>query len=344
MTTAVPPATDTARTGSPTAKSLLQLGGCILGMVILILIGPPAGLSVAAWRVFALYLATMAALLMRPFPEPAIFLLVIGTTGVAVRGATTVSVKDLLSGYSDPTAWLVFSTFFIGTAFSVTGLGRRIAYKLIGALGRTPLRLGLVACVTDLVLAPATPSNAARTGGITYPIIRNIASALGSEPGPDAKKIGRYLTMVTYYASFATSTIFLTAIAFLPLTVKVAQEGLGLKPLSWMQYFTYASVPGLVMLFIVPFVVYLMDRPTIKTIDNKKLAAAELDRIGPMSRGEKWLLALFVTAILGWAVGSFYDINANAIAILFVALLLVSGVITWQDMLDTKAAWNTFMW
>ena len=39
MTTAVPPATDTARTGSPTAKSLLQLGGCILGMVILILIG-----------------------------------------------------------------------------------------------------------------------------------------------------------------------------------------------------------------------------------------------------------------------------------------------------------------
>ncbi len=64
--------------------------------------------------------------------------------------------------------------------------------------------------------------------------MRSVASVLDSDPGPKGGRIGRYLTMTTYYASFATSTIFLTAIAFLPLTVQVIAEGLGVTPLPWL--------------------------------------------------------------------------------------------------------------
>lgn len=347
MTTDVAaPPTAPAPTHKPKSyqRRLIELGACVALVFLLLAFEPPAGLSAAGWTIFALYLGTMAGLMLRPFPEPVIFFLAIGGAGVSLGGMKDVKFSDLLSGYGDPTAWLVFSAFFIGTAFAVTGLGKRIAYLLIGALGSTPIRLGGVACLTDLVLAPATPSNAARTGGITYPIMRNVASALGSEPGPTGKRIGRYLTMVTYYASFATSTLFLTAIAFLPLTLKVIQEGFGLPPVSWINYTIWAIAPGLVMLAIIPFAVYLMDKPTLKHIDNKSIAKAGLDELGPMTHREKWLLTLFIAAILGWAVGGFFGINANAIAILFVALLLVTGVIDWQDMLNTKAAWTTFVW
>lgn len=325
-------------------KRVIKLGICAAITVLLILVPAPAGLAPIAWRLFALYIGVLAALMMRPFPEPVIFFFAIGASGVLLSGNKDVGVKDLLSGYSDPTAWLVFSAFFIGTAFAITGLGKRIAYLLIRAVGSTPLRLGFVACLTDLILAPATPSNAARTGGITYPIMRNVASALDSEPGPKGRRIGRYLTMTTYYASFATSTLFLTAIAFLPLTVKVIQEGLGLEPVTWMQYTTYALVPGLVMLFIVPVAVKVMDPPELKKVDNKVIGQKGLDDLGPMSRREKWLLGLFIAAILTWAIGSFVGINANAVAILFVGMLLVTGVMSWQDMVNDKPAWTTFMW
>lgn len=325
-------------------KKLLQLGFCVALTLVLLLMPAPAGLSPVAWQVFALYLGAMAGLMLRPFPEPVIFLLSIGAAGVVLSTNKDVTLANLLSGYSDPTAWLVFSAFFIGTAFAITGLGKRIAYLLIRAIGNTPMRLGYVACFTDLILAPATPSNAARTGGITYPIMRNIAAALDSDPGPKGKRIGRYLTMTTYYASFATSTLFLTAIAFLPLTVSIIQKGLGLPTVTWMQYAIYAFAPGLVMLLVVPIAVRFMEKPELTHIDNKKIAAAGLAELGPMTFKEKWLAFLFVCAILAWAVGSLYGVNANAVAILFVALLLVTGVLNWDDMLDAKAAWSTFMW
>lgn len=341
---ALPPPAARPTGTAVTRQSLIKLAACVALTVVLLLLPAPSGLSEQAWQVFALYIGVMAGLLLRPFPEPVIFFLGIGAAGIALSNNTEIGVADLLSGYADPTAWLVFSAFFIGTAFAITGLGKRIAYLLIRAMGSTPLRLGYVASLTDLILAPATPSNAARTGGITYPIMRNIAAALDSDPGPNGKRIGRYLTMTTYYASFATSTLFLTAIAFLPLTVKVIQEGFGLEPLTWMQYTTYAVVPGLVMLLVVPVFVRVMEPPTLKRIDNKAIGNAGLAELGPMSTREKWLAGLFVAAILGWALGSFFGINANAVAITFVALLLVSGVITWGDVLNTKAAWTTFMW
>jgi DASS family divalent anion:Na+ symporter len=331
-------------------RKLLQLGFCVGLTVVLLLIPAPAGLPLVAWQILALYLGVMAGLMVRPFPEPVIFLLAIGFAGVVLSASKEdqVTLGNLLSGYADPTAWLVFSAFFIGTAFAITGLGKRIAYQLIRAMGGTPTRLGYVACLTDLILAPATPSNAARTGGITYPIMRNIAAALDSDPGPQGKRIGRYLTMTTYFASFATSTLFLTAIAFLPLSVLRIQQGLGLPIVSWMQYTTYALVPGLVMVFVVPIAVRWMERPELTHIDNKKIATEGLVELGPMTVKEKWLAVLFVCGILAWSVGSLFAINASAyataVAILFVALLLVTGVLNWEDMLNSKAAWSTFMW
>lgn len=334
----------TPSNGQPSMQSrLLKLAICVAIVIVINLLPAPSGLAPAAWQVFALYLGAMAGLMLRPFPEPVIFFLVIGTAGILFSGED-LALADFLSGYADPTAWLVFSAFFIGSAFAVTGFGKRIAFYLIRWIGTTPTRLGYVACATDLILAPATPSNAARTGGITYPIMRNIATALDSEPGPNGKRIGRYLTMVTYYASFATSTLFLTAIAFLPLTVKVIQSGFDLKPLTWIQYTGYAVVPGMVMLLIVPIVVRLMERPTLTKIDNKTIADEGLAELGPMTSKEKWLTVLFLAAILAWALGSFVGINANAVAILFVASLLLTGVLSWDDMLKNRAAWTTFMW
>jgi divalent anion:Na+ symporter, DASS family len=54
--------------------------------------------------------------------------------------------------------------------------------------------------ITDLILSPAVPSVTARCGGIMFPIVRGLASSLGSEPNTEAssKIIGAYLVAVSF--------------------------------------------------------------------------------------------------------------------------------------------------
>ena len=88
--------------------------------------------------------------------------------------------------------WLVVAAFFIATAFVKTGFGTRIAYHFMRLLGKRSLGLRLRFVVTDLVLAPAIPSNTARAGGVIFPILKSLCVSLGSDararhPAPDRR-------------------------------------------------------------------------------------------------------------------------------------------------------------
>ena len=56
----------------------------------------------------------------------------------------------------------------IGIGYQNSGLGRRIALFLVQKLGKSSLGLGYAIAITDLILAPFIPSNAARSGGTIY--------------------------------------------------------------------------------------------------------------------------------------------------------------------------------
>jgi DASS family divalent anion:Na+ symporter len=49
-------------------------------------------------------------------------------------------------------------------------------------------------------------------------------------------------------------------------------------------------------------------------------------------------------AILGWALGSYLKLDATAVAVAFVAAALLTGIITWENVLSNKGAWSTFTW
>ncbi|SFL59367.1 DASS family sodium-coupled anion symporter [Pelosinus propionicus] len=315
-----------------------KIGLCIVLPLVILLFPAPEGLSIKAWQLFAMYMAAIIGLILRPFDEAVILFGVIAASGLSFG-----NIGVLLSGYASSTAWLVFSAFMIGTAFIATGLGKRMAYILIGKFGSTTLRLGYVAALTDLVVAPATPSNTARTGGIIYPIFQNIAVVLGSTPGSTARRVGAYLTMTLYYISFTTGYTFLTAMAPNALILSFAESILHVK-VDWMLWAKAAVVPGLVTLLIIPYAVYKLYPPELKEIDNKTVAENGLAELGAVSIREKILGVLFVLAILGWALGPFIGIDATSVAIGFVAACLWTGVMTWENILATKGAWSTFIW
>ncbi|CAM6429939.1 Inner membrane protein YbhI [Escherichia coli] len=282
-------------------KSLWKL---ILILAIPCIIGfmpAPAGLSELAWVLFGIYLAAIVGLVIKPFPEPVVLLIAVAASMVVVGNLSDGAFKTtaVLSGYSSGTTWLVFSAFTLSAAFVTTGLGKRIAYLLIGKIGNTTLGLGYVTVFLDLVLAPATPSNTARAGGIVLPIINSVAVALGSEPEKSPRRVGHYLMMSIYMVTKTTSYMFFTAMAGNILALKMINDILHLQ-ISWGGWALAAGLPGIIMLLVTPLVIYTMYPPEIKKVDNKTIAKAGLAELGPMKIREKMLLGVFVLALLGW--------------------------------------------
>lgn len=71
--------------------------------------------------------------------------------------------------------------------YDKTRFGRRLALILVKYLGRRSLTLGYAITFADLLLAPFTPSNTARSGGTIYPIIANLPPLYGSKPNDQAR-------------------------------------------------------------------------------------------------------------------------------------------------------------
>ena len=306
--------------------------------IVLLLLPVPAGLSVQSWQLFAVYIGAILGLMLRPVPEAVVLLVAIGISGIFFKNTNAV-----LSGYASASAWLVFTAFMVGQAFVETGLGSRIAYILIGKFGRTTLGLGYVAAVTDFIISPATPSNTARTGGLVYPIFRSLAVTLGSEPGPTAKKLGAYLSLLLYQISLTTATMFITASAANIIGVTFAKSILKID-VTWMQW-TQALLPPAFLIFAaLPYIVYKLYPPELKHINNKEISQQGLKQIGPATRREKTLVMLFVLAVLGWATGGITNIDATAVAVGFIGACLITGVVKWDSILKAKGAWSTLIW
>lgn len=315
-------------------------------------ISPPEGLSVQAWRMFSIYLAAIVGLVLKPFNEPITVLSAVAATALLFNNPS-----GALGGYADATTWLVFAAFTLSAAFVNTGLGQRIAYILIGKLGHTTLGLGYVTAFLDLTVAPATPSNTARAGGIVFPIMNSVAIALDSHPGETARRVGSYLMVNTYMVTKATSFMFLTAMAPNGLAGDYMRKILNVD-LNWMFWFKALFVPGLVVLLVTPLVVYLLNRPELHKVDNKRIAAEGLQALGPMTKRERYLVGVFIAALLGWMMPSvlreFFGItsmlgvkialNATSIAVGVMVATFLLGIMTWDEMLKNSGGWNTLIW
>ena len=220
-------------------------------------------------------------------------------------------------------------------------LGRRIAFRIIQAIGRSVTSFGYSICLAELIISPAMPSATTRGGGgVFYPIVQSLSSAFDSEPDPTAGRIGKYLMQVGFHADAVTCIMFLTSMAGNPLCVGLAASAIGVE-LTWMQWAVAAIVPGLVCLLLVPLVLLRIAPPEIRQIPNaRQIARDELEKMGPMSRDELVLSFVFLMCLVLWATGSLTGLGATPIAMLAVSIMLIAGVLTWKDILAEKGARN----
>ncbi|RHM55083.1 anion permease [Mitsuokella sp. AF33-22] len=323
------------------ANQKKKLAGVILLGAVIWFLPHPDAITPIAWHLFAVFAATIAGFILQPLPIGAVAF--IGVSVAALLGV--VSVKVAISGYGNSTIWLIVCAFLLARAFIKSGLGSRIAYLIIKAIGKSSLTLGYAITLSDFVISPATPSSTARAGGIIYPIIRSLSTALHSEPDDGtARKFGAYIMQIEYQANAITCAMFMTAMAGNPMAVELAAKTIGVE-ITWSAWAMAAIVPGLISLLLMPYLLYKLYPPEIHEMPHAKQMAVEaLEKMGPMSWMEKIVLAVFVGSLALWATSSLTHMNATGVGMLAVTVLLLTNVLTWQDVLQEKGAWNTMFW
>ena len=314
-------------------------------IIILWFIPAPTGLTQNGWHFLAIFFAVVVGLILEPVPAA-----LVGFTGISViallglMGSPKDGITWALSGFPNSVIWLIFAAFMFALGYKKTGLGKRVSLLMVKYMGKSTLGLGYAVAFSDLVLAPFMPSNTARSAGTIYPIAINIPQIFNSLPNNEPRKIGSYITWVAIASTSVTSSMFLTALA--PNLLAVDLMGRHTQhTLTWMEWATI-MVPIMIPLFLLtPWLTYVIYPPTQKkSPEAPKWAAEELKKLGNVTFKEYLMAGLAVVALVLWIFGKEIGINATTTAICVMTVMVLTGIISWDDLLSEIAAFNVFIW
>ncbi len=325
----------------PELSSLLKRWAIVLAAGLLVLLLPrPEGVSAEGGRLLAIFVATVVGLIAQPLPMGAMAVLAITVTAVT----KTVTAQVALSAFANPVIWLIVAAFLFARAVVTTGLGRRIAFVFVRWFGSSTLRLGYALAGADFAVSPFIPSDTARAGGIVFPIARSLAEGYGSHPGPTARRLGAYLMQCAYHIGCTTAAVFLTSMAANPLAAEFAKQFANVE-ISWGQWALASSIPAAISLLTLPWLIYRLDPPELEhTPKARQMAARELAAMGAMAPSEKRLVTVLLVVIAGWVAQPWHGLHPAIVAYAGVSLLLLAGVMRWQDVLEERRAWDAFIW
>lgn len=337
-----PPKTlDHESTDKFSLQSRLLRWGIVLGVAVGILLIPrPEGITPQSWRLLAIFAATITGSIVRPLPGGAVVLL--GVTALSLFGVMTI--EQSLTGFADPVVWLVLAAFFISRGMIKTGLGRRIAFLFIRAIGRHSLGLSYALISTEALLAAVIPSTGARSGGIIFPIAKSLAEAYESRPGPSARRLGAYLMTTVYQCNVVVCAMYLTGQASNPIIARLAREVTGID-VTYARWIFASSVPAVVSLVLVPVLIYRVFPPEVKhTPAASEFASAELKQMGKTKWSEWLMLLVFGLVAVLWMTPGLTGLHYATVALIGICVLLFSGVLSWDDLINEHAAWSVFIW
>jgi DASS family divalent anion:Na+ symporter len=296
--------------------------------------------SQMAWHLFAIFISAIFAVILNAMP---IFTsAILGVSAAILTG--TLTAKQAFIGFSEDWILLIIVAFLIARGVIKSGLGKRIAFLIIRKFGKTSLGLSYSIIAADMFIAPAFPSNTARSG-VLFPIVNALAADSGSKVSDGTrKKLGSYLMMSSMAGLTISSSLWLTAMAANPAGAKMAKEfGVDISYGSWA---IAASVPVLILFLLLPWVIMKVYPPEVKeTPDAPQVAQDALDTMGPVHKNEWIMAAVFIGMVSLWIASSFYpDLNKTAVAFLGLGILMLANIFTLKDLRGEGQALGTLVW
>jgi DASS family divalent anion:Na+ symporter len=299
----------------------------------------PAGLTPQSWHLFALFVGAISSVLVGAFP-------LLTSTMIAVAAVVltgTITPAQAFGGFANSSVLLVVVAFLVAQAFVKSGLGRRISLFMVSRFGGSAHGLAYSIVLTDALIAPAFPSNTAR-GGVLFPIVLSVAQGSGSRPDdPEGRRLGAYLMFCSMASLAVSSALWMTATSANPIGIQVARDfGLDINFGKWL---IAASVPALTAILLLPLVISRLFPPGVGETPEAPLAARkELATLGRLSREERITAVVFALMVVGWIFADALKLNVTSIAFAGLGLLLLTRVLTVDDIALQGDTLVTFLW
>ena len=300
---------------------------------------PPGGLTAEAWHLFAIFAAAIVSVVIDAFP-----ILVAAMLAVAIAVLTgTIAPDKAYAGFSNPTILLIVLAFLVARAVVKSGLGARLGHALVAVFGRSTLGLSYSIFVVDAVIAPAFPSNTARSG-VLYPLTVSLLEAAGAKAGdPARQRLGTFIMFSGIASLGLSSALWLTAMAANPMgSAMAASQGVQIGFGSWL---LAACVPTLLAMVMLPYLLYRLIKPEVTNTPEAPAAARRaLKALGPFSRNERTVAATCLGMVVLWGLASTIGFDATAVAFLGLGVLFISGALTLDDIAKEGEVLGIFIW
>lgn len=291
---------------------------------------PPAGLSLAGWRMLLTVVSAAVLFASEALPES-----VVGLALLAVWVVAGIAEPRLaLEGFATQAWVLVLAVLAVGVAVGNSGLLYRVA---LIALGRKPASFARRCLTLALVGTAVTPTlpNATSRMALAAPLVREVAAALGYTPGSRA---ATGLALAALIGFGQMSGLFLTGSS-----VGLLLHGLLPAPVRGEFGFTgwmLAALPLHLVLFASSMLtVVALYRPGDAQPDATHRLALQHEVLGPMRRDEAWCLGVLAALIIGFLTEPLHGVHGAWLGVAALVVLAVAGRLD-AGMLRTGVNWN----
>ena len=342
----------TAIAAKPRASFVKNCGlpVALAALVTIVLLPQPAGLSIAGQHMLGIFifavivwmteavdyasssliLMALIAFLLGIAPDPAHPDHILGT-----QAALTMA----LAGFTNSAVALIAASLVIAAAMAISGLDKRVAFKVVSVIGtsRTRILLGIV--VVMAVLAFFIPTASARVACLT-PIALGMISALGIDK---RSSVAGMLMMAIAYLSLIWAMGVATGAAQNVYANALMERTIHMS-ISWIDWLIAGAPFSAAMSFALYFVLLKMMSPGVKSAESTRpetpvnLALA----LGPMSQNEGKLLVISVILLGLWATeGKLHSFDSSSVAVAAVAVMFLPriGVLEWRQV-QSRIPWG----
>jgi sodium-dependent dicarboxylate transporter 2/3/5 len=269
----------------------------------------------------------------------------IGVTSIAI-GVTQVlflirPAKVAFGDFMDPSVWFIIGSVVIGMAFSVTGLTKRMAYKMLMMVGERTSRiyLGCFVMTSAMTLIMAHTAVAAAV----YPLLMAIYSLYDEDNRPT--KFGKGLFMGMAFVAGAGSIITLLGAARGAVAIEFFGNIVG-RDIGFFELSYYMAPVGIVMTFLLWLFFMVVYPPEHKTIPGLRERVVTLnEHLGPVTRNEKLTLVIVAMAIITLGLRAMIPelefLHKSAVILMTTLAFFVFKVLTLEDL--ENIPWNIIL-
>jgi sodium-dependent dicarboxylate transporter 2/3/5 len=335
-----------------TLKSSAKFWGLFIGVAALVAIvamPQPAGLSVAGQHMLGIFAFAVIIWMTEAVEYAASSIMLMALIGFLLGTApdpahperllgTSAGLSAALDGFTNPAVALIAASLVIAAAMAITGLDKRIAFKVISLLGTSRSRILIGTIVVMAVLAFFIPTASARVACLV-PIILGMISAFGIDK--KSRFAGMLMMAIVYLsliwamglATGAAQNVYVNALMERTIHVRI----------SWVDWLIVGLPFSAALSIALYFLLMRMMTPDAAEVaaGNDNIPSAP-EKLGPMTANEIKLLVFAILLLGFWATeNKLHAFDSSSVAVAAVALMFMPwiGVLRWPQV-QARVPWG----